>query len=143
MLLGRRAEREGDPWSGHVSLPGGRVDPEIRGRGRDGAPRDDVDAHGRVLGGLDLVHGHVRRARVQPVVAEVPRGLAPVPSHEHRHMWWAPAASLVPAIAPVRELPAPVPAFLVTDDAGEEHVLWGLAYRILTMLGEAVAAQRG
>lgn len=27
LLLMRRAEREGDPWSGHVSLPGGRVEP--------------------------------------------------------------------------------------------------------------------
>ncbi len=27
LLLMRRAERAGDPWSGHVSFPGGRVDP--------------------------------------------------------------------------------------------------------------------
>lgn len=28
LLLIRRAERNGDPWSGHVSLPGGRMEPE-------------------------------------------------------------------------------------------------------------------
>jgi 8-oxo-dGTP pyrophosphatase MutT (NUDIX family) len=28
VLLIRRAEREGDPWSGHMGLPGGRSDPE-------------------------------------------------------------------------------------------------------------------
>jgi len=28
VLLMRRAEREGDPWSGHWSLPGGRREPE-------------------------------------------------------------------------------------------------------------------
>ncbi|MDD9892235.1 MAG: NUDIX domain-containing protein, partial [Gammaproteobacteria bacterium] len=28
VLLMRRAIREGDPWSGHVSFPGGRMDPE-------------------------------------------------------------------------------------------------------------------
>jgi len=27
LLLMQRAERDGDPWSGHVSLPGGHVDP--------------------------------------------------------------------------------------------------------------------
>jgi 8-oxo-dGTP pyrophosphatase MutT (NUDIX family) len=27
ILLIRRAEREGDPWSGHMALPGGRKDP--------------------------------------------------------------------------------------------------------------------
>ena len=28
VLLIRRSEREGDPWSGHVALPGGRAEPE-------------------------------------------------------------------------------------------------------------------
>jgi 8-oxo-dGTP pyrophosphatase MutT (NUDIX family) len=28
LLLIRRAERAGDPWSGHMALPGGRQDPE-------------------------------------------------------------------------------------------------------------------
>lgn len=28
LLLIRRAEREGDPWSGHMALPGGRREPE-------------------------------------------------------------------------------------------------------------------
>jgi 8-oxo-dGTP pyrophosphatase MutT (NUDIX family) len=28
VLLIRRSEREGDPWSGHVALPGGREEPE-------------------------------------------------------------------------------------------------------------------
>jgi hypothetical protein len=30
LLLIRRAEREGDPWSGHMALPGGRADPGDR-----------------------------------------------------------------------------------------------------------------
>lgn len=28
LLIVRRAERRGDPWSGHLALPGGRRDPE-------------------------------------------------------------------------------------------------------------------
>lgn len=28
VLLIRRSERDGDPWSGHVALPGGRAEPE-------------------------------------------------------------------------------------------------------------------
>ena len=28
VLLIRRAQREGDPWSGHMAFPGGRVDPD-------------------------------------------------------------------------------------------------------------------
>ena len=49
----------------------------------------------------------------------------------------------MPAHAPVRELPDPVPAFLVVDDLGEEHVLWGLTYRILTMLAEIAPPPSG
>jgi 8-oxo-dGTP pyrophosphatase MutT (NUDIX family) len=30
VLLIRRSERAGDPWSGHVALPGGRAEPEDR-----------------------------------------------------------------------------------------------------------------
>ena len=28
VLFIRRAEYEGDPWSGHIALPGGQVDPD-------------------------------------------------------------------------------------------------------------------
>ncbi len=28
LLMIKRAEHEGDPWSGHMAFPGGRVDPE-------------------------------------------------------------------------------------------------------------------
>ncbi|MFM7553465.1 MAG: NUDIX domain-containing protein, partial [Actinomycetota bacterium] len=31
ILLCRRATRAGDPWSGHVGLPGGRVEPDDPG----------------------------------------------------------------------------------------------------------------
>ncbi|HCD57344.1 MAG TPA: CoA pyrophosphatase, partial [Halieaceae bacterium] len=27
ILMIKRAEREGDPWSGHMAFPGGRMDP--------------------------------------------------------------------------------------------------------------------
>jgi 8-oxo-dGTP pyrophosphatase MutT (NUDIX family) len=58
LLLIRRAEVEGDPWSGHVAFPGGRMDPEDEGP-LGTAQREvleelgfDISEHGRFLGEL-------------------------------------------------------------------------------------------
>ena len=48
VLFIRRAEHENDPWSGHMALPGGRVDPDDAGP--EGAVRREV----REEIGLDL-----------------------------------------------------------------------------------------
>jgi hypothetical protein len=39
VLMIRRAEREGDPWSGQMAFPGGRMEPRDD-NGLGGAPRD-------------------------------------------------------------------------------------------------------
>ncbi|MBD0320648.1 MAG: NUDIX domain-containing protein, partial [Gemmatimonadetes bacterium] len=51
LLLIRRAEREGDPWSGHMALPGGRADP----RDRDAAATAARETLEEV--GIDVVRG--------------------------------------------------------------------------------------
>ena len=58
ILFIRRAEYEGDPWSGHMALPGGRVDPQDRDE-EAAAIREvheevgiDLRAQGRLLGRL-------------------------------------------------------------------------------------------
>ena len=56
VLLGRRARRESDPWSGHLALPGGR--PETRDRDlMDTALRECYEEAGIVLGRGDVVGG--------------------------------------------------------------------------------------
>src|SRR5436305_12336697 len=59
LLMIKRAEAEGDPWSGHVACPGGRMDPGDRDLAHT-ATREtweetgvDLAADGRVLGTLD------------------------------------------------------------------------------------------
>ena len=60
VLFIRRAEHDGDPWSGHIALPGGRVDPgdataEAAAR-REALEEVGVDLrHARLLGMLDQV----------------------------------------------------------------------------------------
>ena len=75
VLLIRRAERAGDPWSGHMALPGGRR--ERAGRG-PGGHRDSRDGRGggapssapaQLAGGFDDV---VPRTPVLPPIAVRP-----------------------------------------------------------------------
>jgi len=60
VLFIRRAQHEGDPWSGHIALPGGRVDPEDPSSEcaarREAMEEVGVDLTGaRLLGMLDQV----------------------------------------------------------------------------------------
>src|SRR5262249_34398676 len=59
VLLIRRAERKGDPWSGHMALPGGRMatgDADLAATVTRETLEEiglDLGAHGRLLGQLD------------------------------------------------------------------------------------------
>lgn len=66
VLLLRRAEREGDPWSGHVSLPGGRQE-EGDGSLLDTARREaleetgvDLERTARMIGRLSPIQARAR-----------------------------------------------------------------------------------
>lgn len=79
VLLGRRAQRESDPWSGHLALPGGR--PEMHDRDlMDTALRECHEeagipiARSEVMGGLpEITAGRVtgRHVRVTPFLCRV------------------------------------------------------------------------
>jgi 8-oxo-dGTP pyrophosphatase MutT (NUDIX family) len=135
--------REGDPWSGHMALPGGRVDPEDRDArstaeretheevglslaGADYLGRlDDIEGGARVLSRSLLVSAHVYHV-------EEPGALDP--NHEVREAFWFPVRDLLddtrhvdylhPAMRDVR-----YPGILV--GIPERQVVWGLTYRIL------------
>ncbi len=101
-LFVRRAARDGDPWSGHVALPGGRAD------------RADVDLletairetreetsirleRGQVLGRLDEIHprsDHLPSIAVTPFVAWSPHRPAVRENHELAGHLWVPLEAL-------------------------------------------------
>jgi 8-oxo-dGTP pyrophosphatase MutT (NUDIX family) len=141
VLLIKRAEWEGDPWSGHVALPGGRREPGDQSLERTAVRETweetaiDIARDGAVLGALDEVSPRtatVRRVVVRPFVAAVSSGVEIVASPEVAAAFWVPLASLretaawitADVVAHGRNLR--VPAF-----SHGEYVVWGLTERIL------------
>lgn len=150
LLLIRRAEREGDPWSGHVALPGGREQPEDPSPEATAAreTREEVGIEpSALLGPLEPVWPRSSRAPrilVRPFVFAVPAGAEPRPNHEVDLAFWIPLAEL-------REPGAVTEHLLEMEGLGRlrfpafgwrGHVVWGLTHRILTDFLER-AAQAG
>ena len=143
VLLIRRAERDGDPWSGHFGLPGGRRDP--------GDPdllatslRETVEEVGYVLT-QDALLGHLddvwprsplpRRIVVRPYVFAISERPHPILSDEVAETFWVPLAELAApgvyrdTIIRLRGESRPFPAYHL-----QQGIIWGLTERILTQL---------
>ena len=91
LLVIRRAEREGDPWSGHLALPGGRAEPgdasllDIALREVREEVGIDIAQGGRVLGRLSTISplsAPVPKIAVTPFVAWAPLLAVPRPDPE-------------------------------------------------------------
>ena len=143
ILLIKRAERAGDPWSGHLAFPGGRAEKEdatlLDLALREAAEEVGIDARqgGRLLGRLPAVRPlstRVPSITVTPFVALAPRGaILRLQPAEVEEAFWMPLAALrrTGRSAVVRwetkdgtrELPAfPSPKGLI----------WGITERILS-----------
>jgi 8-oxo-dGTP pyrophosphatase MutT (NUDIX family) len=138
VLVGRRQVREGDPWSGQMALPGGRLD-HADETPLDAAVRETIEevgfdplAHGRLLGPLEPVAGGARRLVVAVFAAEIVSTVEPAPSDELQAAWWAPFAALTERLVRVPEVPYEVPALVGDGGDGREAIVWGMTYRILT-----------
>ena len=104
LLLIRRAEVAGDPWSGHVAFPGGRMDPGDAGP--MGAALREVheelglvlEAHGRILGELSgqlTLPQLGRQMVVHPFVAALESTPELQPNREVARVLWVPWRHLV------------------------------------------------
>lgn len=153
ILFIERAVRRGDPWSGQMAFPGGRVE-RVDPNPRFAAERETFEevgvslAQAEPLGRLDdlegrhagrpvglVVSGFVYRAEHEGPI---------VPSPEVREALWVPVPWLVdPARQTDREVRRAgaslrFPAIVVGDP--KRHVVWGLTYRFLEMLLGAAGA---
>ena len=146
VLLMKRVERAGDPWSGHISLPGGGYQASD-GDLRITAIRETREELGVELDAAHLL-GHLapqnpRSAgpngiEVTPFVFATPVALEPVCGPEALAAFWLPldlAAS--GALDGTYTYPASSVAF--PSWTYEGHVIWGLTRRILDLVLAAAA----
>lgn len=142
-LFIRRAERDGDPWSGHMALPGGRREPAdidlIATAHRETREETGLDlGDARVLGRLDdlrPIRESERVLAVRPYVFALPIARAPHPSPEVAESLWIPLDELRRSAGEVwvehRGTPLRVAAFRHGD-----RVIWGMTQRALAALLE-------
>ena len=137
LVLARRAVRAGDPWSGQIGLPGGRVEPGDRSP-LETARRETLEEvgfdplrEGRLLGVLEPVPGRHDDVRVAPFVVAIETDVEPSPSAELPSVWWARTHALSERRVRVREVPFPVPAFVGSASDGRTAVVWGMTHRLL------------
>lgn len=145
-----RAEHPSDPWSGHVAFPGGRRDPE------DDSLLLTAIRETREEVGIDLTPGHLlarlpdvpaftrsKKANliVTPFVFALCSDVTVVPNDEVAETLWVPLATLARGEGKssfkfeyngqTLDLPC------VHLDPGQ-HRLWGLTYRMLETLLDAI-----
>ena len=151
ILMIKRAEREGDPWSGHMAFPGGRMD-KADAHGYAVAVRETEEEVGLSLGDEDKCIGRLSdiSARphrgalgmaVSPFVFRLEREVEFTPNHEVAEVVWVPLEFLLDEdnreqmIWRYRGAEIPVPCYWY-----EGRCIWGLS---LMMLGELLDLAEG
>ena len=139
VLFIERIKRAGDPWSGHVAFPGGRVQEEGEPL-QVAAEREtreeiglDLDA-AEFLGRLDDLSGSTLPVQVSGFVYHLAAESVFSLNHEVRKIFWVTLADLVD---PQRHLCSEFriggkQQMLPAIDMGTERpLLWGLTYRFV------------
>ncbi len=141
VLMIKRADAEGDPWSGHIALPGGRMEPQDADLAATALRETweetgvDVARDGRVLGALDDLMPRsptLAPIIIRPYLALVRADVEIVASREVAAAFWIPLSTLATAAAwrtgevHVRGVPRTVSIF-----QHGPYTVWGLTERVL------------
>ena len=151
LLLIRRAAREGDPWSGHMALPGGRQQPEDADIFQTAVRETleevglDLSKEAALIGRLDVIEAVSRMRRVGLTISPFVFAVEGEPelhtNVEVEEVLWTPLAPLFEGTAStsmhydVDGSTLKLPAWDVRG-----RIVWGLTYRMLQGLFEALLA---
>ncbi len=143
VLLIKRAERTGDPWSGQIAFPGGKMQPEDA-TAKDAAMRETMEEMGMDLRKAEFIgyappaRTHTGNMDVVPAVFILKESAGIRTNEEVASYRWVDLADILDPRAQStyklsREgLEVELPAFKLDD-----YVVWGLTHRILTsVLGD-------
>ena len=140
LLFIERSEREGDPWSGHLAFPGGRVETTDRGP-RAAAERETIEEIGldlrpaEYLGRLDDITGATLPVLVSGFVYSVAHPGRLEPNPEVREAFWIPVDDLLDSKRHVQysfRYNGTERLHPAIDLLGPERpLLWGITYRFV------------
>jgi 8-oxo-dGTP pyrophosphatase MutT (NUDIX family) len=145
VLLIKRADRPGDPWSGHMAFPGGHKEPydlELRATAmRETLEEVGLDLHQHdYLGALDeipaMARGQFLGMLIAPHVFALRHDDVDLqPNAEVAELMWVPLGQLMRGdVDAIKELmydgePRSLPAFKV-----QEYLVWGMTHSMLQSL---------
>ena len=151
LLFIRRAERAGDPWSGHVAFPGGRHDvgdaslEETARRETMEELAIDLAAHGQLLGVLDDLRPRspvLPSIAVRPFVYALQREVVMVPNHEVHSAFWMRLGELAsPGTAAEHVFERGGATMRFPAYRSGTDVVWGMTEKITTQLLQLIAGR--
>ena len=146
LLFIQRASREGDPWSGDMAFPGGKMQVEDS-EPREAAIREtleetglDLQEHGRLVARLSdrltRQHSRWRPMVVTPYLFAWHGAMAPPPtaalSHEVEAAVWVPRRVLAsPEYRAIRPFPTPFGTLKLPCCIYQGHCIWGLSFSLV------------
>lgn len=145
VLLMKRAERQGDPWSGHISLPGGRFEPVddslLATAIRESREELAIELSSmRLLGTLPAMHPFTSGGGIEvtPFVFASDAIVTTECGPEALSSFWLPLEQAAAgALDGIYTYPGTTRQF--PSWSYEGHVIWGLTWRIL---GDVLASGR-
>jgi 8-oxo-dGTP pyrophosphatase MutT (NUDIX family) len=139
VLLIKRVEREGDPWSGQIAFPGGHKSQadltllETAMRETSEEVGIKLELH-HLLGILPSLPTHTRRVQVTPFVFQLKSEARLSPNYEVAETFWAPMANLMQIEPSKSEVETNGKQLSVESYVYRGHIIWGLTFRILNLL---------
>jgi 8-oxo-dGTP pyrophosphatase MutT (NUDIX family) len=139
ILLIKRTERVGDPWSGQIAFPGGHRAPNDRNF-LETAIREaheevgiDLREH-ELLGQLPLVYARTRGVEVAPFVFQLKTDVIVKSNEEVAEKFWIPLSTLGISEVDKTEVKTDEGKLNVEAYIYGRNTVWGLTFRIINIL---------